>query len=237
MFASIEVFKVQGKFTSNSVWPLIIFFFFLDGSDTKVLTFSEVHSTHGYFITLLEFSIDVVLTLERINELWIWSASVVLKLTHSMFNVWAHSCTFVPKKIWQASLLRIMSVDVQLFNSTQALKEHWNWQRKRGLYSPELLCSALPVNAPQWASLQKTKAYQGRLRGCVREKTQIKTASKASIGEQWQKNPTWWIHFWQKRQVKKSTEGRGWVGRSYSEGLVREWMLDNQSHRQKKKKK
>lgn len=50
------------------------------------------------------------------------------------------------------------------------------------------------------------------------------------------KNPTWWIHFWQKGEVKKSTEGRGRVGRSYSEGLVREWMLGNQSHRQKERR-
>lgn len=136
--------------------------------------------------TDLECLLDVVLTWEK-NGFRIWSASVVLKFTCSMFNVWAHSCTFVPKKIWQASLLRIMSVDVQLFSSTQALKEHWTWQRKRGLESPELLCSALPVNAPQWASLQKTKAYQGRLRGCVQEKAHTKTASKASIGEPWQR--------------------------------------------------
>lgn len=103
-----------------------------------------------------------------------------------MFNVWAHSCTFVPTERWQSSLLRITSVGMQLFNSSQALKEHWNKQRKRGLDSPELLCSALPVNAQEWASLQKTKAYQGRLMGCVREKTE-KTACKVPIGEQWRR--------------------------------------------------
>lgn len=134
---------------------------------------------------------------------------------------------------------------MQLFNSTQALKEHWNKQRKRGLGSPELFCSELPVNAPRWVGLQKTNACQGRLRGCLPVKTRLKTASKASIGEQWQRmQPDEFIsdrrrkrRGAQKGEREGGKEGRRRTAasRSDSEGLVREGVLGNQSQRQKER--
>lgn len=47
----------------------------------------------------------------------------------------------------------------------RSLKEHSDKQRKRGLDSPGLLCSALPVNALQSVSLQKTEGLSGEGRG------------------------------------------------------------------------
>lgn len=60
--------------------------------------------------------------------------------------LWSHPYKFVPNKL-HISLLRTLSVYMQL--QQEVLKEHANKQRKRGLDSPGLLCSTLPVNAPQ----------------------------------------------------------------------------------------
>ena len=75
-----------------------------------------------------------------------------------------------------------MSVDVRLSSSNGSLKEHSDKQRKRGLASPGLLGSTLPVNAPQSVSLQKTRDLPGEGEVCYGEentwKHNIKSPSK-----------------------------------------------------------
>ena len=78
---------------------------------------------------------------------------------------------FVPNKL-HVSLLRLMSADVQLSSSNRSLKEHSDKQRKRGLDSLGLLCSTLPVNAPQSSKDRGLLGEGGG--GCCREENSWK---------------------------------------------------------------